>query len=63
MKRRHIHQLRRIGHLLRTLAKDEDVHGDLDAAELLLYLSHQVHDVADVAEDQRTACDARTAPR
>ena len=53
MTRRHIAQLRRIGHLLRTLANDEEVHGDLDGAEMLLYLSHHVHDVADTAEEQR----------
>ena len=53
MTRRHIAQLRRVGQLLRTLANDEEVHGDLDGAERLLYLSHRVHDVADTAEEQR----------
>jgi hypothetical protein len=53
MKTRHISQLRRIGQLLRTLAKQEDADGDLDLAELLLHLSHQAHDVAIVAEDQQ----------
>ena len=55
MKTRHITQLRRVGALLRTLANEEDAAGDLDAAEMLLYLSHHVHDVADVAEDQRAS--------
>lgn len=58
MKTRHIGQLRRIGRLLRTLARQEDADGDLDAAELLLDLSHHVHDVADIEEDCRTACAA-----
>ncbi len=53
MTRRHITQLRRVGQLLRTLANDEEVRGDLDGAEMLLYLSHHVHDVADTAEEQR----------
>lgn len=56
MTGRHIEQLRRIGQLLRTLANDEEVHGDLDGAERLLYLSHHVHDVADTAEDHREPC-------
>jgi hypothetical protein len=59
MRIRHISQLRRIGQLLRTLANQEDADGDLDSAEMLLYLSHHVHDVADVAEDQRASCVAR----
>ena len=59
MKTRHITQLRRVGALLRTLANEEDAAGDLDAAEMLLYLSHHVHDVADVAEDQRASYAAR----
>ena len=58
MKIRHIAQLRRIGQLLRTLANQEEAAGDLDSAESLLYLSHHVHDVADVAEDQQAACAA-----
>ena len=53
MTRRHIAQLRRVGQLLRTLANDEETHGDLDGAEMLLYLSHHVHDVADTAEEQQ----------
>ncbi len=53
MTRRHMAQLRRVGQLLRTLANDEEVHGDLDGAEMLLYLAHHVHDVADTAEEQR----------
>ena len=53
MNSRHISLLRRIGQLLRTLAKHEDADGDLDLAELLQHLSHQAHDVADVAEDQQ----------
>jgi hypothetical protein len=61
MKVRHISQLRRIGHLLRTLANQEDAAGDMDSAEMLLYLSHHVHDVADVAEDQRESCAAHRA--
>lgn len=55
MRIRHIAQLRRIGQMLRTLANQEDTDGDLDSAEMLLYLSHHVHDVADVAEDQRAS--------
>ena len=58
MKTRHVTQLRRIGQLLRTLANQEEVAGDLDSAETLLYLSHHVHDVADVAEDLRASCSA-----
>ena len=57
MKTRHIAQLRRIGQLLRNLANQEEADGDLDAAETLLYLSHHVHDVADVAEDLQRSCD------
>ena len=53
MTRRHIEQLRRVGQLLRSLANAEEVHGDLDGAEMLLHLSHHVHDVADTAEEQR----------
>ena len=63
MTRRHIAQLRRVGQLLRTLASDEEVHGDLDGAEMLLYLSHHVHDVADTAEEQREPRVAVSVPR
>ena len=56
MTRRHIAQLRRIGQMLRTLANDEEVHDDMDGAEMLLYLSHHVHDVADTAEERREPC-------
>ena len=58
MKARHIAQLRRIGQMLRTLANQEDTAGDMDSAEVLLYLSHHVHDVADVAEDRQAPCAA-----
>ena len=58
MKRRHVIQLRRIGLLLRTLANQEEADGDLDAAEMLIYLAHHIHDVADVAEDQCEAAHA-----
>lgn len=58
MKTRHIAQLRRIGQLLRTLATQEDADGDLDAAELLLGLSHHVHDVVDIEEECRAVCAA-----
>ena len=50
MKTRHVTQLRRIGRLLGTLADQEEVAGDLDSAETLLYLSHHVQDAADVAD-------------
>ena len=45
-------QVRRISKFLRGLADDEERQGDLDAAEMLLHLSHQVRDVADNAEER-----------
>jgi hypothetical protein len=61
MKRRHILQLRRIEVLLRSLAGDEERRDDMDAAEMLLYLSHHVRDAADSAEEQQPAT-ARLSP-
>jgi hypothetical protein len=52
VKRKHILQLRRIGSLLRILADDEERHEDMDAAEMLLYLSQHISDLADNADGQ-----------